>query len=161
MTNLTDTQIALLTAAVHAEGGSIDMPSEGKRSIAGLIKRGLLISIPQEDGPRRLLITELGKSAIADIGGQALDSGPVAPPPVHEDTANPLAKGHGKIARLVELLADPHGCTIQAMMAATGWQSHSVRGALSGAIKKGLGLPVVSEKSDGVRRYRISAVASA
>ena len=41
-------------------------------------------------------------------------------------------------------------------MSATGWQAHSVRGAISGAIKKRLGLKVTSEKSDGVRTYRIA-----
>jgi hypothetical protein len=45
------------------------------------------------------------------------------------------------------------------MMAATGWQAHSVRGAISGSIKKALGLAVVSEKIDGARTYRIEAEA--
>ena len=43
------------------------------------------------------------------------------------------------------------------MMAATGWQAHSVRGAISGAIKKKLGLDVRSEKTEGGRVYRIAA----
>ena len=44
------------------------------------------------------------------------------------------------------------------MMAATGWQAHSVRGALSGAIKKNLGVAVVSDQGrEGVRIYRIEA----
>jgi hypothetical protein len=39
------------------------------------------------------------------------------------------------------------------MMTATGWQQHSVRGAMAGALKK-RGLSINSEKTDGVRRYR-------
>jgi hypothetical protein len=43
------------------------------------------------------------------------------------------------------------------MMGATGWQAHSVRGAISGAIKKKLGLAVVSERVGETRTYRIAA----
>ena len=63
----------------------------------------------------------------------------------------------GKIAILVGLLQQPGGTTIEAMMAATGWQAHSVRGAISGSIKKSLGIAVISEKIDGARTYRIAA----
>jgi hypothetical protein len=63
----------------------------------------------------------------------------------------------GKIGAVVALLRRPEGATLADMMAATEWQAHSVRGALSGAIKKGLGLEVVSEKSQDGRRYRIPA----
>lgn len=65
----------------------------------------------------------------------------------------------GKIAILVGLLQQSGGTTIEAMMAATGWQAHSVRGAISGSIKKALGIAVISEKIDGVRTYRIEAAA--
>ena len=65
----------------------------------------------------------------------------------------------GKIAVLVDLLRQPDGTTIDAMMAATGWQAHSVRGAISGSIKKMLGIAVISGKVDGVRTYRIEVAA--
>jgi hypothetical protein len=43
------------------------------------------------------------------------------------------------------------------MMAGTGWQAHTVRGAISGMVRKKLGLEVVSEKkADGQRAYRIA-----
>jgi Protein of unknown function (DUF3489) len=42
------------------------------------------------------------------------------------------------------------------MMQATGWQAHSVRGALSGALKKKLGLTVSSDKTDSGRVYRVA-----
>ncbi len=42
-------------------------------------------------------------------------------------------------------------------MEATGWQAHSVRGFLSGTLKRKQGLTIVSEKRDRVRRYRIPA----
>jgi len=67
----------------------------------------------------------------------------------------------GKIAVLTGLLRQPGGATIEAMMAATGWQAHSVRGAISGSIKKSLGASVMSEKVDGVRTYRLATEAVA
>ena len=67
----------------------------------------------------------------------------------------------GKIGALLALLRRPEGATIEAMMAATGWQAHSVRGAISGSIKKALELDVASEKIDGVRVYRIQPEARA
>lgn len=51
------------------------------------------------------------------------------------------------------LLLRKDGASIGEMMAATGWQQHSVRGALAGALKK-RGLAITSEKTDGIRRYR-------
>lgn len=58
-----------------------------------------------------------------------------------------------KTSVLVALLGRPEGATIEEMMRATGWKSHSVRGALSGAVKKKLGQPVQSKLVAGVRRY--------
>jgi hypothetical protein len=67
----------------------------------------------------------------------------------------PPARPAGKVGILVELLRREGGATIDAMTSASGWQAHSVRGAMSGAIGKKLGLNVVSEKVDGGRVYRI------
>lgn len=65
-------------------------------------------------------------------------------------------KPKGKLVTLVELMRRAEGATIEAMMKATGWQAHSVRGAISGAVKKAMSLQVTSEKVDGVRVYRIA-----
>ncbi len=63
-----------------------------------------------------------------------------------------------KQALLIDLLKRKKGATIEKIVEATGWQPHSVRGAISGTLKKKLGLAVTSEKpGDGPRRYRIAA----
>jgi len=63
-----------------------------------------------------------------------------------------------KQATLIAMLRAPEGATIEEIMAATGWQSHTVRGAMAGALKKKLGLEVASEKVEGRGRvYRLPA----
>ena len=58
---------------------------------------------------------------------------------------------------LIELLTRAEGATLPQMTEATGWQVHTVRGAMAGAIKKKLGLEITSEKQTGADRiYRIT-----
>ena len=59
------------------------------------------------------------------------------------------------------MLGSPDGATIKAMMKATGWQQHSVRGFLAGVVRKKLRLKLSSEKIDDNRVYRIVASRSA
>jgi len=66
-------------------------------------------------------------------------------------------RANSKIAKVVEMLRRPTGSTVKAIMTATGWQAHSVRGAISGAIKKKLGLKVTSELRGDDRFYRVEA----
>jgi len=61
-----------------------------------------------------------------------------------------------KQERVLTLLSQPNGASIEEMMQATDWQQHSVRGFLAGTVKKKLGFSLTSVKpNDGVRRYRI------
>jgi hypothetical protein len=61
-----------------------------------------------------------------------------------------------KQATLIAMLKRPNGATVNQVIESTGWLAHTVRGAISGALKKKLGLNVVSEKSpSGERAYRI------
>jgi hypothetical protein len=67
----------------------------------------------------------------------------------------PTAGPETKHARVSAMLRKPTGATIAAMMAATGWQQHSVRGFLAGVVRKKLGLNLVSDQTDKGRIYRI------
>jgi len=61
-----------------------------------------------------------------------------------------------KQATLIAMLRSHEGATIDEIVSATGWQSHTVRGAFAGALKKRLGLEVTSEKVEGRGRvYRL------
>ncbi len=76
-------------------------------------------------------------------------------------TSPPVIRPGTKQALMIDLLKRKKGATIEAIVEATGWQPHSVRGAISGTLKKKLGLMVTSEKpGDGPRRYRIVAAKS-
>jgi hypothetical protein len=65
-----------------------------------------------------------------------------------------------KQSRVIAMLRSPAGATIAAMMQATGWQQHSVRGFLAGVVRKRLKLKLGSKKVDGIRVYQIAGVES-
>jgi hypothetical protein len=66
-----------------------------------------------------------------------------------------VTKGPSRLDQLQQLLFRDIGASIAEMVEATGWQQHSVRGAMAGALKE-RGIAITSDKVDGVRRYRAS-----
>ena len=62
----------------------------------------------------------------------------------------------GKIDKIIAMMRRPKGATINDLAKATSWQAHSVRGAISGTLRKKQGLNVVSEKAGDIRLYRIA-----
>ena len=91
---------------------------------------------------------------------EATSDAPATEAPTQHETA-PKARTPRegtKQATLIAMLRAPEGATIEEIMAATGWQSHTVRGAMAGALKKKLGLEVTSEKVEGRGRvYKLAA----
>ena len=66
------------------------------------------------------------------------------------DSAKPLAIRTGtKQAHIIAMLQRPEGATVTEMVEAAGWLAHTVRGSISGALKKKLGLPITAEKVEG------------
>ena len=78
----------------------------------------------------------------------------IKPPPT-VSASNPSKST--KSARILKLLSRPNGVTLAELMTATGWQAHSVRGFLSGTVRKRLSIPLTAQVVDGERRYRINA----
>ncbi len=80
-----------------------------------------------------------------------------AEPPIVQSA--PLqSAGTSKQARLISMLNDSSGATLEQMMSLTGWQAHSVRGVISGVLRKRLNLNVVCtpDPAGGARIYRVA-----
>ena len=82
--------------------------------------------------------------------------------PAQANTKPPLKADEPKVERVTKqervltLLSQPAGASIEEMMQATAWQQHSARGFLAGTVKKKLGFSLTSLKPDGgARHYRI------
>ncbi|MBI1213454.1 MAG: DUF3489 domain-containing protein [Alphaproteobacteria bacterium] len=65
-------------------------------------------------------------------------------------------KGGSKLDTLLQMIQSKGGASIEQLMKATSWQAHSVRGAISGTLKKKLGLKIVSERVNKARVYRVA-----
>jgi hypothetical protein len=164
MTNINDTQRKLLLKAAENPQGMIDAESEAKL-IKSVLKGGWAMSIPLAEGGSRLTITDAGREAI----GMQREPGPLkeagAPAEAPATTKAKRVRGPrksnvewptGKLGILVGLLQRPQGANLAEMVGATGWQAHSVRGAMSGGLKKGFNFVIDSQKVESVRTYRIA-----
>lgn len=184
MTKLTDVQTELLTIACARLGRLVlPLPDRLKggaaaKVVASLIAKGLVEEADAGQGDPvwretgdghdvTLVATDLAVSAIGNApladetptassedAGQAgeasADSEPAA-------VTAPRTRADSKQARLIGMLKRPEGAGVAEIVAAFGWQPHTVRGAIAGALKKKLGLNVTSEKEDERGRvYRIA-----
>lgn len=157
MTQLSDTQAIILSAAAQRpEHIALPLPESlrggaAAKVIGAMLAKGLLEEaeadmrkgepVWRETGDGHgvtLVATEAGLAAI----GIEPDTAAAAEPAPKSRTPREGTKQ----AILIAMLRAPDGATIEEIMAATGWQSHTVRGAMAGALKKKLGLEVTSEK---------------
>lgn len=146
---LSETQTKLLTAAAqHPEHLLADFPANLKggarlKVLTSLANANLIAAHSQAgDGTTQFAITDEGRRAL----GIAV-----------EVKSTPTKREGTKQAMLIELLQRPEGATLEQMVEATGWQVHTVRGCMAGALKKKLGLEITSEKQTGTARtYRIT-----
>ncbi len=159
-TKPTTAQMSILVAAAHRPNGEIEPLPDNLRGgarvqvVKGLLAKGFVV---ESDG--RHVLTDAGyaavgkqRSAASDV--QNLDATDVLQGP--EPIPSAIRPGT-KLAGLLNALRQPDGATVNQIMAATQWQAHTVRGAISGMLKKKLGYNVVSEKrGDGDRLYRIA-----
>lgn len=178
MTKLTESQSLILNAgAKRPRNIALPLPkglagAAAKMVVTRMIDQGWLQEIDAD--PRRgeplwretgdgrgttLVVTEAGLLAFgiepvvvsAVVKARNAKAEHLREPPVH------IAVREGtKLARIIALLQRAEGATIAELQAATGWQAHTVRGAMSGPLKKKLKLVVISATEDGRgRAYRI------
>jgi hypothetical protein len=81
-------------------------------------------------------------------------------PAAGEPTAKPTPRAGTKQAQMIEMLKRPEGATVEQIAAATGWQHHTIRGAISGALKKKLGLTVEATRTREVGPNKTGAKGS-
>ncbi len=153
--------------------------------LKSLLKKGLVAERPaaadeahwrqtRDGGRTALAITDTGLQAIGvDLDRKTSEASPSTKPQPKQRrrraerkpsgskpkgrTSPPAVRSGTKQALMIDLLKRKKGATIEEIVEATGWQAHSVRGAISGALKKRLGLAVTSEKAgDRGRVYRIA-----
>lgn len=148
--------LLLRTAARRADGRVIppDTLRGGARVkvLTSLLQRGWID--PADDGH---FMTDAGYAAIGQL--RPVPQNDVQPMDTTDDLqlleGIPIRPGT-KLAALVMALRRPQGATSLQLMLATGWQQHTVRGAISGMLRKKLGLNVVLAHNDsGERVYRV------
>jgi len=170
-TQLTPAQHAILAKAINTSGGKIEwFPDNIKGGARKKVLDGMF---------NRALITPDGEGwCVAAEGYDALGmKRPTIPQPTPEvdaeleqavaaaeatwtqapTQAKPRTRDNSKQADVIRMLQRPEGATIGQICTATGWQAHTVRGTFAGALKKKLGLTIVSDKPQGGERvYRIA-----
>lgn len=169
---LTATQTTILkTAAARPDGNIEPLPTNlrgGAKTavIDGLLTRDLITKIQHPDHVEYYLTD----AAHAAVGRKRKVPAPVTPDPETEAAVSaaeakwaqdklvkPRTRESSKQAIVIQMLRHPDGTTIRQVMESTGWQAHTVRGTFAGALKKKLGLNIVSEKDAGGERvYRIA-----
>lgn len=169
MTKLTETQTIILSAgAQRSENIALPLPkglagAAAKMAVTKMIERGWLQEVDANlrrgeplwretrDGHGTTLV-------VTDAGLLAIGVEPVVVKTmtaIHNDAAEapeqkqPTQRAGTKQAMLIAMLRTPGGATIAEIVAATGWMGHTARGAISGVLKKKLGISVTSEKIEG------------
>ena len=135
----------------------LDAPAQTKL-IETLLAQGYLQELPASKPSLSWRVDRSGQALtiIATPAGLAQLTVPAAAPGV-SDPSTP-AERSTKSSTVLALLRDTSGATIADLMAATGWQAHSIRGFISGTVSKRLGHSVRSVKTAGnERRYHVEA----
>ena len=177
MTKLSDTQSVILsTASQRTDRLALPLPKSLKGGAAhkvvnALIDKDLLKEVKanrklndpvwrETDEGRlvTLVITDAGLAAIGIEPEVANEPTPAKAAAAEPATLKERKPREGtKQSQMIYLLRRPKGATLAEIVEATGWQQHTIRGAMAGALKKKLGLTITSEKDESRGRvYKIA-----
>ena len=162
MPKLTDTQTIILSAgAQRPDNIALPLPkglhgAAAKMAVTKMIAHGWLLEVDANLRRGEPLWRETGDGhgttlVVTDAGLRAIGIEPLADPqPTAAETPKPVNIRAGtKQAQIIALLQRPEGAAITEIVAETGWMAHSVRGLISGALKKKLGLVINVAREDG------------
>lgn len=169
MIKLTETQTIILSAgAQRPENIALPLPkglagAAAKMAVTKMIERGWLQEVDANLRRNEPLWRETGDGhgttlVVTDAGLLAIGIEPVvvkAVVAIREHVAKalpmrpPTQRAGTKQAQIIAMLQRPEGATVAQMVEATSWQAHTVRGSISGALRKRLGLPIAAEKVEG------------
>ena len=162
MTKVTDTQTIILSAgAQRPDNIALPLPkglhgAAAKMAVTKMMERGWLQEVDANLRKGEPLWRETGDGhgttlVVTDAGLRAIGIEPLADPqPTAAETPKPVNIRAGtKQAQIIALLQRPEGAAITEIVAETGWMAHSVRGLISGALKKKLGLVINVAREDG------------
>jgi hypothetical protein len=162
MPKLTDTQTIILSAgAQRPDNIALPLPkglhgAAAKMAVTRMIERDWLQEVDANLRRGEPLWRETGDGhgttlVVTDAGLRAIGIEPLADPqPTAAETPKPVNIRAGtKQAQIIALLQRPEGAAITEIVAETGWMAHSVRGLISGALKKKLGLVINVAREDG------------
>ena len=160
MTDLSKSQLATILSALDGERRSPANKDAALKAIGNSAERlGLTTEAVLAAAPGLLdgrLDAEAWRAQLTEPPAPTAVE-PAAPRPTPPEPRQPRSREGTKEALLIAMLRRPEGATIAQIIEATGWQPHTVRGAISGALKKKRGLEVKSEKNEGGERvYRIA-----
>ena len=112
----------------------------------------------EADGAATLPKTKLAKRKGK---GKATKAAPTEATSDNASADKPTPRAGTKQALMIDMLKRPDGATVEQVAAATGWQHHTIRGAISGALKKKLGLTVEATRTREVGPNKTGAKGSA
>ena len=148
-----DSVTAHITPPATISEGELLVQSLEDIEASGLSKAGLTAIWNALPGATKLAKFKDRKAAAQRLWA-AFAQLPVEPERV---AGSPAPRTGSKQAQVIDLFRRAEGATVAEVIAATGWQPHTVRGIVSGTLKKKLGLTVISAKEERGRVYRIAA----
>ena len=157
MTTLTKLQTMLIEQAMERADGALLVPAEGTpatatavtRALDGLVRRGLATHLAASD----LESAEAGTFVLTETGRTAVATAKTASAEGAASSPRGSAAPGGKLGAVLKAIGRKRGATLAELTAATGWQPHTTRAALTRLRQRGF--PAALTEEGGRKAYRL------